>query len=749
MEVKDIKHSNRTIHSLLDASRVKDAFEAIEKLVKETNSWTLREQLEQLQVSYRFMLQYLQQGLDDPQRGEVYNSIIGKLYTIADSAALELTHTTSNEIIATRRRELKDTSLSDLVAAQHAELNKYNLLSSVPTEQQDRQAITNVIKQREIHDTAIFNKVWSSFRLGADDASLIEALMTDDAYPDYAKCLITAALFVGLMCYYDERKLQLLISGYTTCSSPQVQLRSLISLLLAIKVHYTQAKRSTSLAAYARAMIEAPQFASDMAIIQFQLARTRNTENLTRRVKEELMPEILKMRPDIMRKMSEGISDDLADLEANPEWQEMLENSGMARRMEELTELQLEGSDVYISTFSRLKTFPFFHTLSNWFLPFHELSSHIYGEFDGDQAPLMMLVSRAPFLCNSDRYSFALSLSAMPASQRNILLDQVKSQVEQMGEMQHAELPDPQKERERQANMYVQDLYRFFKLFSRRREFIAAFDTDMDFTSLPLIGAAAAGKNAMSLVAEFYFKNAFYDDAIKYYSYLLDGNNDVNPIIYQKMGFCYQSNGKCDKALEYYKRYELADDTNQWTLKHIAACYRAMDKHDKAFEYYSKIDIAAPQNVANIINMGHCMLEQGHTSEALNYYFKADVLDEAGHRARRPIAWCSFLLGNDARSLDYYDRIIAEDKPTAGDYINRGHLLLAMKNIPEAIVSYRNALKLIESTRKQNDASQPGIQFLRESMLADKEALRSRGINLDDIPLLLDAIASPGTAQEF
>lgn len=738
MELNEIKRINKSIHKLLDDSRVNDAFNTIEPLIQEAGSWNLREQLEQLRISYRFMLQYLQQGIVDPQRNEVYNSIINKLYTIADSVTLDLTEPTGKEIIAARRRELNATSLESIVSSQRAEINKFNLLNAVPKEQHDAQAIDNVIKQREIHETAIFNKVWSSFPLSSDDAKLISTLMADDDYPDYAKCLITAALFLGLMCFYDEKKLQLLFDTYTTCPSAQVQLRALVSVLLVLKVHSTQARRSTALAPHAGAMIESPNFESDMATIQFQLARTRNTENITRRVNEELMPDIMKIQPDMLRKMKNDITD-ITDLEANPEWQEMLENSGLARKMEELNELQLEGSDVYISTFSRLKTFPFFHTLANWFLPFHELSSAIHGEFSGDESPLMMVVTRAPFLCNSDRYSFALSLSSMPASQRSILLNQVKAQVEQVGEMQKTELPDPKQERQRQANMYVQDLYRFFKLFSRRREFIAAFDTDMDFTQLPLLGNAATSHSAVTIVAEFYLKNGFYNDAIKYYTYLLEGNHDIDPIIYQKMGFCYQSLGDTDNALRHYKRYELADDTNVWTLKHIAACYRQAGDHDKAFQYYSKIESIAPSNVANTLNMGHCMLEQGRTEEALSYYFKADLMDESDHRARRPIAWCSFLLGNDDRSLDYYNRIITEDKPTPSDYVNRGHLLLAMKKIPEAIESYRTAAKLIDS-KKKNNSDPSGLSFIHDSMLADKQALSSRGINADDIPLLLDAI---------
>jgi len=45
--------------------------------------------------------------------------------------------------------------------------------------------------------------------------------------------------------------------------------------------------------------------------------------------------------------------------EENPEWQEILDKSGISDKLQELSELQLEGADVYMSTFSMLKNFPF------------------------------------------------------------------------------------------------------------------------------------------------------------------------------------------------------------------------------------------------------------------------------------------------------------------------------------------------------------------------------------------------------
>ena len=43
---------------------------------------------------------------------------------------------------------------------------------------------------------------------------------------------------------------------------------------------------------------------------------------------------------------------------------------GITDKLRELGELQMSGADVYMSTFSQLKQFPFFRKISHWFYPF-------------------------------------------------------------------------------------------------------------------------------------------------------------------------------------------------------------------------------------------------------------------------------------------------------------------------------------------------------------------------------------------
>lgn len=721
----------RKVQELLEASRIVEALKLLDELVTASADWQIREEYEQLSTNYRLLLQYMSQGVMDPARHSVLSRLTQSLLTLTWRSYNAVVQPSSHELFFTRRRELADTPLSRMAENYRTELNKYALLKSVPSEAQDKTAVLMTLRRREALETDIFNKLWSSYPTSGDDAEVASNLLTGDV-PDHCKSLVLGALFLGLAHLYDERKLTLLLDAYCNVESVPVKLRALTYALLALRIHRSHAVLGDNLEKHLRAVAEMPHSDGDVATVQYELARSRNTDNITRRVKEEIIPGIMKMSPDLMRKIRDkGATFDIADLEANPEWQEMLENSGIAKRMEEFNELTLDGSDVFAATFSRLKSYPFFNTLSNWFMPFHAEHSVVADNYAGSDS-LNKIIGHAPFLCNSDKFSFLLSLSSMPESQRQAMSAQMAENEAAIAEIKGSELPHPAMERARTVNHCVQDLYRFFTIFSRRREFINMLDTDMDLTTLPVLGELLLKATTLQVIAELYFKNEFWDDAIKYYNYMLEHSSEADPRIHQKIGFAHQSMGRTREALASYQRYELAHDNDVWTMKHIAACYRDLKRLDKALDYYKRCEAVKPGNIATNLNIGHCLLEQGNAEDALQYYYKVDLMEGAKHRAWRPIAWCTFLTGNTARSLEYYDRIVNDDTPTMQDHLNRGHVLLCSHQLPEAIASYRQALAL-------------DSKGFRQAFDADAKHLVNAGIEASDLPLIADAVASAPT----
>ncbi|MBR5685758.1 MAG: tetratricopeptide repeat protein [Muribaculaceae bacterium] len=738
MTINEIDNIHKLVSRCIDDAEINDAFTHLATLINESGRVNLNDELERLHMSYTFMLKYLEQGVMDPQRDIILSDIRRSLYTLNDRCFIALMEPVSSEVFYTRRRELGNLSLVAIVEEYRDSLKELSLAQSAPAEQSDNHVILSLLQHAEALETKLFNRVWSTFPLSADDSSSLKLCISGDILPVHTRCLLVAALMLGLMKFYDESKLLILFEAYSLSDDAQVQLRALVCAMLAMLAHRKRTSSSKPIQARIAAMLDMPDFEQDVWSIQVQLAQSRNTENVKQKVRNELIPNIMKMRPDIIDKLKDNESQiiDLSDIEANPEWQQWLDESGITRRIEEFNAMQTEGSDVFIATFAHLKTFPFFKTLSNWFLPFYPAHSTVLENLGAGKLGLAEVIQHAPYLCNSDKYSFCLSLGSLPESQRGLMSAQLEEQNAALKEAQQAELPDDRKLRVAIVNAFIQDLYRFFKLFSRHREFNAVMDSPgLDMTDCMPLAQVTRDAHVLELLGALYFKNAFYDDAIKCFTRLEGMDNVSDDHIYQKIGFAYQNAGKIENALTYYQRYELLHENDLWNVRHMAACYRELGKLDLALEYYRRAEALSPDNVSLTLTIGHVLLEQNRTNDALQQYFKADLMEGARHRAWRPIAWCSFLLSDYERALDYYNRIANEDEPSAQDLLNMGHVLLCQGKTQEAIETYRSSLHLMDGDTAK----------FRKSLKGDALELRLHGISAVDQALIPDIVCSSKT----
>ncbi len=731
MDKIEISKLRNQLYEYLDTKQLTLAFKTLRVMIDDTQKWELSEELNRLTTSYGYMLQYLSQGVLDPQRDNILSQILVDAYTLTDKTVISLAASQSTHIFYQREQQYKNVKLQNLVEEYIVAQNKIQLLSSVNEANLDNDASTSLMRQCEALESDIFNKLWSSFPLNKDEEESVKALFANEQLPSHLKSLVLSALMLGLSKFFDAPKLILLLDSYCKLNDTELKLRAIINAVIIIYLYRNRINAYKDVLTALKSLEIQSDFEGDMQLIFTRLIHSRNTDNISRKLKDDIMPELQKLSPDLFNKIKGKTPGtiDISDIEENPHWQEWLDKSGITRKLEEYNELQLQGGDVFISTFAKLKSYPFFNTLSNWFLPYHDKCTAVTSAFGGKKHPLTGLFKVMPILCDSDKYSMLLSIAAAPESQRNMMFQQFEAQREQLQELQNEEVQSVMKMRDNIVNRYIQDLYRFFKLYSRRREFKSIFDSDINLTDVECLKPYITHTPTLSVIAEFYFKNGFYDDAIKFYR-LMVSNHDADPHVYQKIGYSFQSLGKWREALRNYSRYELVDSSDVWNSKQMAQCYRSLHDHTKAIEYYSKALEISPQSVNLCLSLGHCFLDKGEYDKALQQYYKADFMPKAKHRAWRPIAWCSLLTGKHEQAVNYYKKIISEDTATSQDLLNYGHVLQVMGNIAEAIAQYRESLAL----ENHNEEA-----FAKQYMADAKYVVNKLGVQACDYALLLDA----------
>ena len=419
--------------------------------------------------------------------------------------------------------------------------------------------------------------------------------------------------------------------------------------------------------------------------------------------------------------------------EENPEWQEILEQSGVSDKLKELSELQLEGADVYMSTFSLLKSFPFFSEFTNWFLPFDSQNSAVNELFKTDDNTLITAFVNNNVMCNSDKYSFCLSILQMPESQRGMLKQSFKMEAEQLDEMSKDEaILTPNAVSKNISRLYIQDLFRFFKLNPHHNDFADMFAFTLLMHRSYLFEILSSDSQFKLSIAEYYFSKNHYNQALELFEKI---QHETTPTaaLYQKIGYLYQITSQFTKALDAYLKSDLIQTDDVWTIRKIALCYRLMGDYAKALEFYQHADYLKPDQLGILMQIGHCYAELGKFKEALNVYFKLDALKDENVKVWRAISWCSFISGN-IKQADYYVNKLLENEPTAHDYLNAGHVSWCLRRLPEALEFYRKSIIL----------HQDNWDLFMESFNEDKSFLIANGIDADEIPLFIDELNPAG-----
>ncbi len=666
------------------------AFETLKDLSSRLPSRVMiNDFIEQLEGTYRMMLHYAINNISDPERESVYNSIIKGIFEIVDRISRESQQQSSTKLYFSTMRyeDLQPDSnlphLLNLYAKLCDEASLYNLITADNT---NDNTTKRQLSEKDELQRRIFKKLWITHPLSKADATAIEESISSDVIPEYFKTMMLSSLLLGMIEYFDEQKLNILLNTYQSSTSETLAMRALTASLLSMHVNRDRLN-TPSIEKRIIMLRDTTNWSDDVRMSFMQFIRTRDTERINRKVQDELLPQVMKLRPDIARRIDSDINiTEIPSIEENPEWAEMLDKSGITEKIRELSEMQQEGGDVFMSTFSHLKSYPFFSDVPGWFEPFH-LDNPTVARILGSETSIVgnMLLS-SPFLCNSDKFSFVLALESVPEAQRKMMTEQIDAHNINAAELQSLSLPDAKKQRENIVNKYVQDLYRFFNLYRRKNEFDNPFNGEINLFHINLLNEDINDKATATLAAEFYFSRKFYDEAICIYETLINrGESDCQ--LLQKYGYSLQQCRKIDDALNAYRQAELIDSDNIWTLRRMAICYRQQGKYNQALETFKRIETLKPDDLNIAYSLANCLLELDQPEEALKYYYKVDFLDNNSTRALRPLAWCLFVTGDYNKSKIYYDKILS-DNPRPVDYINMGHLALAIGDTNEAVQYY-------------------------------------------------------------
>ncbi len=720
----------RNIVRLIHQQRLKEALNSLEHFLAGGADWTLYSELERIRTSYNYMLQYMRQNVADPERHKLHSKLLTDALNVADHARVAKAGPVSTRYFYSMHNYLL-TLPSYSIRSLLLEMENYTEEIAVAGLLQGDEVNNNADAVRERHENAqhiLFYLLWTNTEWKAEDEDEAREALKSVLLPEYDLSLFVSGVTLSLMECFDQKKIMWL---FDACghSSTLVNQRALIGLVIIFHIYHQRMHMYPEVIGRLLAMNEDPRFGEALNRIQIQMTRSQETAKIDRKMREEIIPEMIKSVNISRMKFDFDENDDEGN-DHNPDWAQNMENSPLGDKLREMSELQMEGADVYMSTFAQLKNYPFFKTISNWFYPFDTQHSSVVKELgDKDGNNILSLILGSGFFCDSDKYSMCFTIMHIPKMQRDSMVAQLSEQQMNalMDENKSAEMKRLNESAETISNQYIHDLYRFFKLYPRRHEFRDIFNEPLRLHIYDFLKPVLEKPEYLRNLADYYFRKEYMGEAASIYYKLLNMTGD-DAEIYQKIGYCRQKEKKYEEAIEAYLRADMIKPDNLWTNRHLAICYRLTRQFEKALEYYRKIEEIEPENRTILFNIGSSLAELGRDDEALKYFFKLDFIDPSSIKTWRAIAWCSFLSGKNEQAARYYDKII-EKKPQAPDYLNAGHVAWTSGSMEKGIEMYTKAIET--SADRQS--------FIR-MFIKDKEILINKGIVEDDIPLMLDLL---------
>ncbi len=734
MIIKELNRQYNDIIHHINEKRIKDAFDRLFILQDQCTNPEYKEQLNNHYNTLANILKYSFELTDDPEKEKIYNHLVKSLFELADDMKEDIL--LNHNLLTYYQRKSELSKGMEMKGEQSIEfIEKLSFLKEInqiiSSSKDKKKHFSQTTEYRE-NFKDIFDILWLTDKYRETDISLVKEIIQNDSLPWYDKSVIVSAIVLSALRHFDSEKVNLLFDFYDR-QEHQVGQRALIGIILILYKFDHRLNYYHELINRLKALQGDKNMTSMVESVIIQLIKAKETEKITKKIKEEILPEMWKIKSALDEKLNlnELLTEKNIE-DKNPEWETMFSDSpDLYDKIEQFSNMQLEGSDVFMSAFAMLKRFSFFDEISNWFLPFYkenDLLESAFGEMQEgfDRQAFLEGLERTSFLCNSDKYSFCLNVKFMPAMQQSAMVELFNMELKAMNEIQKDdELVNNAARNKTVITQYIQDLYRFFKLHPMHKEFDDIFGYPLNFHHTEFFYHLIDDLTVLRNIGEFYFEKDYFKQALDIF--LIISDKTKNHELFEKTAYCYQQLGEYHSALDYYHKAELIEKKKPWLLNKIAFCYRKNGNFKKAEEYYKESEKLDHDNLFNQVSLGNVHLDMEEYESALKYYFKVEYLAPDNHKVHRPIAWCSFLLGKFDTAKKYQKKVIRKEG-NKNDHLNMGHILWCMGDKKGAIEAYKTSLK-----RSKMDFS-----WFSRVFNDDSSHLVKFGIPDIDIPLMID-----------
>lgn len=723
MNVDEILSS--AINNLMD-KRLDVAIELLEQLYVQRPTLIGHSELEAVKNDYQLMVDYMERGFTDDKRASLYLSLLQRLYRVA--ADLEISWRCKNVIVyvdAFRISDHLNTSHDFIRSVLESFVSDVAMLSLLPEAERTEKA-KDLYDRHQVFVNRLFNTLWTSCQWSDDDCAFYTELMLSPMVDVVDQQLLVSAVTLGAMNQFDINKFKALTTVYQQSTDERVRQRALVGWVLSVFEGMDIFPEQDEII---RKLCENKDTIRELYTLQIQFFYSQDTEKDNEKLQRDIMPYLVEGsnitigRLGIVEKEEDSL-ENILNQDAEDKRMEQMEE-----KVRKMMEMQKQGSDIYFGGFRQMKRFPFFNDLANWFTPFYIDHPALRTTIERIGQPnILETITNQGNFCESDKYSLAFAMES--------IINQIPGNIKEMMGSEGAFAPMgttlDKSNPTYICRAYIQDLYRFFRLYRSSNELInpfidnhkSSFVADTFFFVYKSFIGTGLDEYKMRL-ALYLYKHKNMDKLVELMSTFHVEDTNYNIL----MGYINLYFGKPDVAYQIFNMVLQEDTENQWALKGMARAAMDCEDYDTAEHTYSQLLRLEPDNINYAVKRCVTLLKTERYAEAREELFRLDYQYPDNMNVKRVFAWTMLLDKSLDKASQLYDRILS-DAPMAEDYLNSGYCWWAKGNIGQAKNSFQAWITMTKGNKDR----------LLEEIRNDQKVLDLYGITEIDCLLMVNLI---------
>lgn len=736
---------------LLDSRRLSEAMELLGTFGCKYPELNLTGPLDDIRSDYERMSGYWSMGYRDPQLDSIYDELLRRVYRLTADVYLRYAIAHSSYMSGICRRidvAGRDWSEGVLRGMLETFVTDVAMLGLEPEHVRAARK-TGLYSDHQQMMNDLFDYIWTSPQWSDGMADAFQQILLSPTVDANDQSLIVSALMLGTMNMFDINKFRILVNVYRRSGDENVRQRALVGWTMSIgqgrDVLFAEQRQLVD------GLLADAQVCAELTELQIQLMYCIMAESDNSRIQKEIMPELLKhnnmnITPGGIEEKADDPMQDILDPEASERNMEKMEES-----FRKMMDMQKAGSDIYFGGFSQMKRFPFFDSISNWFVPFyfdHPAISSMYN--DKGTGQFLQNIIKGGLFCDSDKYSFAIAfrqvVDRIPQNIREMIANGSGMMV--MNEISAEAQQTPAYIR----RIYLQNLYRFFRLFPMRDRFCNPFDRNGGgdrpagylFFANPMFRGTRL-ESRFGEIGSFMVKRKMYaeaaglldnysEEAHDYQYYMLAG-----AVLSSRDRAVVRSRMSGLTAEECFRHaVELHPDEPRAILGHARSLF-SEGRYSEACDDYAALLRIQPDNMSFMLNYSVCLTNMERYDEALKMLYRLSYEYPDNSNVNRVKVRALTGSGKYGQARKIYERLYESGNVENEDIINNGYCEWFAGNNQTAAELF---VRYLKKCYPQSGLGSYREYAEKDIIVPEQEFLKGHGVTQTDIQLMVDLICA-------